>query len=257
MKIINITKIIALASLILFSAPSFAENHDNSIDHYKIMTDNYPPYNFGKGKDLQGVSVEIFELILKELHSKHSKKDIEVLGWAKAYHDLHKNKHAMLFSTAKTEERIHLFKWVGPIVPTKISLIADKSKNIKIKNLKELEQYKVGVVRSDVGEELLLNAHVPKKHLTAVTDIEHNIKKLSTGRIDLIAYDEEAFDWALKEHEGEHPDKYETVYVLAESDLYFAFNKHTPDELISSLQAALDKVKASKSYDQILKKYSN
>jgi polar amino acid transport system substrate-binding protein len=253
----KIIKLIALISAMLFSFQSFAENHDNSLDHYKIMTDNYPPYNFGKGKDLQGISVEIYELILKELHSKLSKKDIEVLGWAKAYHTLQKNKHAMLFSTTKTEDRTNMFKWVGPIVPVKISLIAEKSKKIQINSLKELEKYKIGVVRSDVGEELLLNAHVPKKHLTAVTDIEHNIKKLSSGRIDLISYDEEAFEYALKEHEGEHPDKYETVYVLAETDVYFAFNKHAPDELIAKVQAAFDKVKESKSYDQILKKYSN
>jgi polar amino acid transport system substrate-binding protein len=54
---------------------------------------------------------------------------------------------------------------------------------------------------------------------------------------------------------GYDSDDYEVIYTLANNELYFAFNRLTPDKIINKWQNALDKIKANGIYDTIIKQY--
>ena len=125
-----------------------------SIDDYQIMTENSPPLNYLEDKKLKGFSVDLLDIIFKNLKSKKNSPSIKLMEWDEAYNTVQNKPNTMLFAMAKTDERSSLFKWVGPIITSKISLIAKKEKKIKISTLKDLEKYHTGVVKSDVGESL-------------------------------------------------------------------------------------------------------
>lgn len=245
-------KILFTSILLLFGSKSIASS--DSIDDYKIMTEDYPPFNYVENDDVKGLSVEIFELTLKNLNSTKISKDFEVLPWSRGYSIIQSQDKTILFSMTRIAERENMFKWVGPIAPTRIAIMGLKSKGIKISNLKDLENYKIGVVRDDMGELLLVSSDIPRKNIKEVIKLYSNISKLNTGRIDLISYEESVLKWNLKQ-ENKDVNDYETVFILKESEVFYAFNKNTPDSLIQQVQEAFDKVKSSPEYAKILSKY--
>ncbi|MCK9329889.1 MAG: ABC transporter substrate-binding protein [Candidatus Cloacimonetes bacterium] len=236
-----------LMGLVLFSTLSGAV-----LDNFVIMTEQYPPYNFEQDGQLKGISIDLMVEILKRDGSNKSLKDIQLLPWARGYNDVQHNPNTVLFAMTRSAEREDMFKWVGPISPTKIVLHAKKSKNIKINTDADIANYNVGTIREDIGHQLLTKAGITKIDLSA--DMLSNIKKLQIDRIDLWAYEENVALWEMKS-QGLNLDEYESVYTLLSSDLYFAFHKSTPEVTISQIQKYLDDIKSDGTYQKILDKY--
>ena len=228
-----------------------------NIDKVKIFTENYPPYNMEVNGKLKGISVDILEAMLKQMHSKKTRKDIKLKPWATGYKITRKKKNTMLFSTTRTEQREKLFKWVGPIIATEIGVIAPKSKHLKINKVTDLNGYKIGAVINDIGEQLLLAQGVKKNHIQSVSGknpVVLNFQKMGKGRIDAFAYETNVAMYGAKSYQIDQKD-FEVVYILKKGQLYYAFNKNTDDSIIKAYQKALDKIKANGTYDKILKKY--
>ena len=225
------------------------------LDNIIFITENYPPYNFQKENQIQGISVDILKELLKKTHS--SNNNIKILPWARGYHYVQTVKNTALFSMVRTPEREHLFKWVGPIMTTTNSLITLKEKHIKIESIKDLHKYKIGVVRDDIGEQLLLNMGISKLQLESTGGIDaiHKlIKMLNKNRFDIWSYDYSVARWELKKNDYDI-NNYEIIYTLNKSELYFAFHKETPKKVIKQLQKALDELKNDKKYQEIIDKY--
>ena len=121
--------------------------------------------NMNVNGKLQGISVDIIDAMFKQMGSKRTKDSIKLKPWATGYKITLKKKNCMLFSTTRTAQRENLFKWVGPIIATKIGIIAPKEKHIKISNVKELNNYKIGAVIKDIGEQLLIAQGIPKHNI--------------------------------------------------------------------------------------------
>jgi len=229
----------------------------DSINDVKIVTENYPPYNMEVNGKLTGISVEILDAMLKQMKAKTTIKDVKLKPWATGYKLASKKKNYMLFSTTRTKLREPLFKWVGPIIPTKICVIAPKSKHYKINSIDDLKKYKIGAVINDIGEQLLLSNGIPKKNVKSVsgkTPVILNFSKMGKGRIDMFAYEVNVAMYGAKSFQID-TNEFEPIFTLKEGQLYYAFNKKTDDKIIKRFQEALDIIKKNGTYDKILKKY--
>ncbi|MDM8537118.1 ABC transporter substrate-binding protein [Desulfobacterales bacterium HSG17] len=240
------------AIILLFAMNSFSS--EVTIDDFRLLTEEYPPFNFKRNNFLQGISVDMMEEILKKVDANTTREDIELLPWARAYRDVLREKNTCLFAMTRTKEREALFKWVGPFATLKIVLTAPKYRRIIIKSIEDINKYIVGVVRDDVGEQILVQNGIIKGTLSIVHHPDINAKKLVAGRIDLWAYADITARWILREN-GYDSNEYESVYVLKEGQLYFALNAKTPDYLIQKLQQALDDLKTEGLHQKILDKY--
>ncbi|MFT6985933.1 MAG: polar amino acid transport system substrate-binding protein [Psychromonas sp.] len=253
---VNIRYIISyLIVLLCFSMPAYTQS--KPIDDIYFITENYPPFNFEENGKLQGISIDLLLLMLNKLHAKQTLADIHLKPWARGYNALLANANTCLFSTLRTEEREKLFKWVGPISAISISLIARKDKNIQITSKQDLLKYKIGVVRDDAGEQLLLKAGVAFENLDqigGVNVIAQSIRKLNKGRFDLLAYGDQAAIRTMKK-QGFDFNNYEIVYSLKKGEIYYACNKEMSELLIQGLQNALDALKKEGIYQQILDNY--
>lgn len=255
MKKILFTKLVLAVCLISFSA-GFAQTVDDLI----LMTEDYPPNNFEENGKVTGISVDLMELMLKKLNSKRTRDDIRILPWANAYNKTLTKKNTVLFGTSRTPERENLFKWAGPFIPVKNVLIARKESGIKIRSADELKNYRIGAIRDDIGEQLLIQAGVDKKAVERVSKARILIKMLNSGRIDMWSYCENVAKWLFHKN-GFQPDDYETVWVLAEVYDYYAFHKDMPDALVQQFQNALDEIKkkpedgGKSEYEKILDNY--
>lgn len=211
----------------------------------RIMTEQYPPYNFEQNGELRGIAVELLLAAADAAGQPLSKSEIDVLPWARGYRTVQKKSETMLFSMTRTEERDPLFKWVGPIADTRIALVARKDANVEIGSEAEIADYRIAVVRDDIGEQLLREVGVGDSSLDISVDPESAMKKLKAGRVDLWAYEENVAKWLINQS-GDDFANYEAVHVLSESQLYYAFHKDTPKSVIEGFRDALDSVPADK-----------
>lgn len=244
-----------LLLLLLINATTLmAANVQNKIN---ILTEVYPPYNMQVNGKLEGISVEILDAMLDHMNLDQKSSDVVLTNWSRAYSMALKKKGYMVFSTTRTVQRENLFKWVGPIIQTRIGIMAKKNKHIRIAEASELNQYRIGTVLKDIGELLIIEAGVDKKNVHSISgenSIELSFKKMDNDRIDMFSYDLVVAKYQAKE-KGFNLEDYEDVYTLKEAELYFAFNKATSDETITLWQSALETIKNNGLYEKILNKY--
>jgi len=161
-------------------------------DQLIYATEDFAPYNYLENGKLKGFSVDLLKIIWQELGIKP--QQINVYPWARAYKMLKDGNNVMLFTTAKTEDRVNLFKWVCPVsANTRTVLISLAKKRPVISSPDELKNCKIGIVRGDAAEQILLASGFSSDQMDSVSTLVQNIKKLDTGRIDLIAFNEYSF----------------------------------------------------------------
>lgn len=238
-------------------SPNSSDVWSQSVDDIMMMTENYPPYNFSQDNKLQGISVDLMEAMLKKTGSAKTRKDMHLLPWARGYYYLQNENSNCLFATTRTEEREKLFRWVGPICDTTIVLTSRKDRKVFIKTADDLKKYRIGAVIKDIGEQLLLEAGLTAKEIDTTGGskaIFKSIKKMNIDRMDAFAYEENVIKWELK-RQGFDINQYETVYVLQTGELYYAFHKDTPDDIVNAFQHALNELKREGEYLKIKNAY--
>lgn len=180
--------------------------------------------------------------LLKELF--HASGDaiendtIVLLPWARGYHDVLNTKNTMIYSTLRTAEREALFQWVGPIGQMTLGVIAKKRKHIRISDASMLSRYKIATIPDTGSERILVTLGVPLESFDRFANATSQVKKLAENRVDAIAYSIDGAYEILQEM-GCDIEDYEVVYLLKQSDLYFAFNKQTDPKRIEHLNATL------------------
>ncbi|MGY3686934.1 substrate-binding periplasmic protein [Vibrio coralliilyticus] len=225
-------------SLLLFSFPIGAIE----LNELQFLTEEYPPYNFTQDGETKGISIDLLIAAAKSEGIEIKKEDIKVQPWARAYRTTLIKPDAVLFSTTRTRLREHLFQWVGPLSETRIVVMAKKSRQISIENTIDFAQYRIGVIRDDVGEQLMLELGVPRDSMQENSVAETLAQQLAKGRIDLWAYEENVAKWWIKQI-GYDTSDFEAVFVLREGELYYAFNLAVDEKLTEKLQRGIDEMK--------------
>ena len=239
--------LISVAPILAASAPALAQSPDRLI----YLTEEYYPFNYSENGQVKGLSVDVLHMVWERLHLQE--QSIEVLPWARAYELASHQPGTVLFTVARTPERAALFRWAGPIASARVVLIAKKSRKIRISSIDRLGGYCIGTVRGDVAH-TLLSPYLNECTLEAVSDMKQNIRKLLEDRLDLVAYEEHSWP-ALSKRLGVDPNQFESVFLLRETPIYFAFHPDTPAETVAAFQQALDAVKATPRFAELMRAY--
>jgi ABC-type amino acid transport substrate-binding protein len=216
---------------------------DTELEDVLILTEEYPPYNYaGKNREVKGIAVELLIKAYANAGITLKSTSIKMQPWPRSYRQTQKGSNILLFSMTRTPQRESLFKWVGPISATKIVLIAKKSSNIRITDTEQLSQYFIGGILDDIGIQLVRKLVEFDANVLTTPYAKSLAKMLERGRIDLWAYEENSAKLFF-ERNNMNVDDYETVYVLSEAELFYAFSLKTDQKIIDRLQKALDEVK--------------
>ncbi|NAX04692.1 MULTISPECIES: transporter substrate-binding domain-containing protein [Vibrio] len=243
-------KFILTAVLLCFSSIAISA----SLSSLKFITENYPPFNYEQKGQLTGIAIDILEHATQAVNDPVNRQDVSLQPWARGYASALNTPNTVLFSMTRTDARENLFKWAGPIVESRIVLWAAKDRQIKLSSITDVNNYRVGVVREDIGEQLLKSAGVNDNVLRSSATPEMVVRQLDAQRIDLWAYGDNVGAFIMREHNID-PNNYEIVYVLHESQTYFAFHKDTPDEYVSKIQQGIDIIKENNKLNQIIDSY--
>lgn len=229
---------IAFALALLLSGTANAQT-------LRLLTEEYPPYNFSKNGVISGAAVEQAELMMKALGTPYS---LEILPWARALSLAENQPWTCVFTTGHDEERDKRFKWVEPLLIDRMVMLRKVGSGVNPANIEEAKRFTVGTQRGDFSGTYLQNHAFPKIDLAA--DMETTVKKLLVGRIDLMVTSEKTFEAMRDEGKALEPA------LVLEGKLYgFACNLGLPDAVVEKMQAELKKLIADGTQDQIFVKY--
>ena len=228
------------------------------IEEMHWVTEQYPPYNYRDDRDgqLKGITVDILMEIFKKVGIHKTRQDIPILPWARSYHQLLKEPGTALFSTTYTVERLQLFKFIGPILPTRVSLLAKKSEGLTVTSVADMNKLRIGVIRQDIGDQLVRALGVSDQAIKRSNYAKNMVKKIHRGRLDAIAYAEDIAKYQFKLANID-PNDYEVVYVLQRSHMGYTFHKSTDPRILEPLRKALDELRADGTVDKIIANYLN
>lgn len=211
------------------------------MDNIVWYTESYPPYNYRNNNGaLDGLSIVLLKEMLKVLSTEESLKNVKLVPWARGYKIV--STHGLrniLFSTTRIPERENMFKWVGPIVSTRISVFGLKNSKL-LTNTNQFNNFRFVVIREDIGEHLLKKYQVGRSNITRVSSLRQAIGLVFRKRVDFLVYDENVLQWTLKKYWNKQLLK---VYEIQSGELWFAANKSIDDNTIRILQDALVKAK--------------
>lgn len=230
----------------------------NKIDDLNFYTEEYPPYNYYNEEmnSVDGIFIDVLKYIFSDNNTELDKENINLITWARAYNLTLLNDNSVIFALTKNEERENLFKLVGPVINTKIVLTAKKNKKIKIENINDIENFKVGLIKDGIALQTIEKNNIDNKNFDVGQSQLASAKKLVANRIDIWAYEERVARSILKSID-ENLEDYESIYTIKDGFLYFGFNKNIDDEIIDKFQNSLDKLKTEDidEFENILRKY--
>lgn len=211
-------------------------------EKWSVMAENMPPFNFSIEGKVCGISTDLFVKAMERAGSTIDPADIKIYPWARAYEMVLDEPATMLYSVARIEPREKLFKWAGPIVPCVVGLIAPKAKKIVLHDIKDAEKLRIGSIRNGAPEQLLIKMGIREELLDRAGTVQQNVEKLRADRIDLFAFNIPTTVYVMRQM-GMKPEEYEVVYILAETNLCYAFHKSTDQKFIDRLNQAINDLK--------------
>ncbi|KQV64643.1 transporter substrate-binding domain-containing protein [Rhizobium sp. Root1220] len=209
-----------------------------------LTTEEYAPFNYRDGKAIKGTSVEQVEKIMAAAGIDYT---IEMLPWARAYSLAQTTPMTCVFTTAHNTKRDPMFRWVEPLLVDNNILIKKSGSSVSASNLEEAKNYTIGTQREDYTETVLKEKGFPK--LDVATDFNATLRKLLNGRVDMMPISEIYFA-KLK---AEQP--IEKVTTLSSQPMGIACEKGFPSDLLTKMQAALDRLIADGTQEAIFMKY--
>jgi len=222
-----------------------------------LVTENLPPFQIRNNEnEISGFSTEIIKAALnKTPYSYH----IEMHPWTRAYHIAQKKQNTCIFSIAYTPERERLFQWVAPIATTNTYFIGLKSnKKIHLTSLEDAKNYITAVIKDDMSHQRLIKqGFIEFKNYYVINDSDSILKLLYTRKnIDLILIDDLTIADRAKRYHLD-PNLFKPYLKLNDkpSNFYLACSNPTSTDVINTLKAAIEKLKKSSEYKNIMTKW--
>lgn len=177
---------------------------------------------------------------------------IEQLPWKRALLTAQTQPHTCVYSTSRTPEREHQFKWVGPTDEAEWQFWGRADHKFKLDTLDDARRLRIGTYLGDARDDYLRSRGF---QVDAVSNDLINPQKLLADRIDL---------WAVSMRNGSPmPGQYNgagqlvPLMVFHRVQVYLACHPSVPDEQISRLNAALAEMRRDGTLARLDRKYDS
>lgn len=229
-----------LAALIVLPQQATAAD-----DALHLTTEEYAPFNFAEGGEIKGLGADQVREVMRRSGLAY---EVELLPWSRALGLAREKPMTCVFTTAHTVDRNEHFKWVEPLLVERTLLIRAAGSDVDPADVAAATAYRTGTQTNDYTVELLQNAGFVKIDLAR--DLDLTLKKLLSGRVDLMAVSESFFHRLRDEGVP-----VEEVAVLHEQVFSVACSLGTPDDVVARMQKALTAMIADGTQEEILARY--
>ena len=213
-----------------------------------ITTEYSPPTSMQEGDAVIGSATDKVREAMGRAMVPYT---IEMLPWKRAYSAALTRSDACVYSTTRTPEREHLFKWVGPTDEGDWVLLGRADRKYRLRSLEDARALRIGTYNGDARDEFLRTRGF---RVDPAPNDMINPKKLMANRIDLWAAGLRR-GTAVMELNG-WSGKIVPVLTFNRVKLYLACNVGVPDATIERLNAALDSMAKDGTARRLDRKYA-
>lgn len=231
-------KSLTAALFVLVSSSAYGED-------LHFLTEDYPPFSYMQGSELQGISVDQVRAIMNGIGVGFT---MEMQPWARAFSLAESTPGTCVFTTGLLPERKDKFKWVQPLVLDVMILVRRSGQPHQPKTLDEAKRFTIGVHRDDSAETYAKQQGFPQ--LDSAPSLEVSLKKLLSNRVQLMIMTKTTY-----ENLRQTGNPVEAVLDLEGTRAGIACNLQVPDALIEKMQARLDGLIADGRQAEIYKRY--
>lgn len=222
-------------------------------DEISVVTEYLPPFQIqAEDGSLSGFSTDVVQALAKSVGDQ---LNIKVFPWARAYETASSVKNTMIFSMAKSEERLEKFLWVGDLHEIRAYFWGLKT---QFPNppypVDELKSYRIATALN--SSEFHYLKHHNFTNIYPVSKEEFRLTMIVKKRTDII-YETVPSFYAISEAQGLDVNLF-TKLTPVEGDnltLSIAFNKNSDADLVSKYQQAFIKLTHSGKFKELQEKW--
>jgi polar amino acid transport system substrate-binding protein len=219
-----------------------------------LYTEHFPPYNFEVNGDVRGINADILSqaCLLAKINCT-----MQSYPWLRAMELAQKNPASGIFTITRTESRLPLFQWVGPLASSKAYLYRLASRpEVTASNFEQTKKYSIAVAHGDVYEDFLLSQGFEYgKNLIEFRSKSEPIPLFLQGKVDLVIGSDIAIPSWLASHQLPADTAVPVIELNTSGNNFVALNHAVPIELVNRLQQAIDQLKQNGKYQQIVESY--
>jgi polar amino acid transport system substrate-binding protein len=215
-------------------------------------TEEWPPYNFQDGRDVKGISTDLFR---EACRTARLNCTVELVPWARAYRIVQNTASTVLFTTARKPDRETHFQWAGPILP-RSTWIFVRRPVANAPAMREIQQMRFGVVRGEAAIDDLLGLGVAPPSIQEDSNNTSLLRLLTAGIIDAMVDTEVAMDWTLRSNSLPAETVQKHSKLTDQGAYFYAINRKTHPDVVARLQAALDLLRRQGRLDALVQRYT-
>lgn len=220
-----------------------------------ILTEHLAPFQIVNKESITGISTEIVEATLKATSYDY---EIAAYPWSISFNRAKHEENTCIYSLSRIPEREPLFKWVGHIISSTVSLHSLASKNIIINHLNDAKKYKIAVIREDVTHHFLLaKGFIENENLYVMDNYDSLLKLLEipNRNIDLVVINDDLIFNRVKSTEA--ASKYKASYKMKDLTLRFhlACNLNMEKNIVTDLRETMKRLEQQGVFSEIRKKW--
>ena len=229
---------IAVLAFLLCAAHAIASD-------VRLMTEEYPPYNFQNGARVSGLGADQIYAIMDRAGLDY---EVELTQWSRASGAARKKPATCVFSTFRTTDREQEFEWIGPLSEDRALLIMADEREIELNTLEDAKSYSVGTQTGEFTVGILESAGFGQ--VEQAPSMAAALKKLLAGRNDLMAVPEPYFNELLGQGVP-----VAAAYTLPALEVALACNPETDPQHLAAMRAAMASIIADGTQDAIIARY--
>jgi polar amino acid transport system substrate-binding protein len=219
-----------------------------------MYTEHFPPYSFEQNQQITGLNTE---LVRRSCQIAKIQCEFRLLPWLRAYEAAQNDPKAGLYSTSRNPLREDAFQWVGPLAHASANMYWLKSRpDAPPRTLEQAKQYIVAVARGDVYELYLQSMGFEVDvNLLRFNSKSDAVLPFLHGKVDLLIASELILPVWLGQHQQQLSAVEAVIDLSAVGHNYLALHPQLPLEQVQRLQQALDQLKASSEYQQLMQHF--
>ena len=248
-NVVDYRKFIAVAASLVMSTLVQAKT-------IRLVTLEYPPYEYTQDGQLKGLAVDVIRRTFKEMNQPIT---IEVLPWARAMRYIKEGSRDAVFTAFKTPERERFADFSNQVLMQQaVSLFVRRDSKIAFDgDLRDLNTYSLGVVRK-ISYGLKLDNAIKNdtfKRVEEANEGTQNFGLLLKKRVDMVASTKYGGYHILKKLDRESDVK-ELPISVQNLPSYIAFSKERKlIQLRDEFDKTLARLKQSGEYQKIIDDY--
>lgn len=225
---------------------------DNVVSLY---TEHMPPYSYLHEGRVEGINAELMRQLCQRLQLDCQ---LSLLPWRRAFENAQQQQMGGVFSTARSEQREALFRWVGPIASDWGFLFRLKGRTeVNPLDLEQAKQFKLAVARGDVYENYFRKQGFEYgRNMIDFATKSEPLPLFMAKRIDLLVGSKRSLRSWLRDNNLPE-DSAEPLFQLHDvGDNYLALNPNFPAELAAKMQHELELMRRQGVLDGLIQKYA-